>query len=295
MKIIITGGTGFLGSALVRLLLNEKHDIYILSRPMSNLARLKDKILHPRLQIACLSEEVDIKDWIKKIKPDLLVHTACAYGRSSENNLTLFDTNIRLGMILLNALDTLGYPVTFINTGTVLESNASSYALSKSQFSAWGKHIVSERNNQIQFINIKLQHMYGPNDDISKFTTYVIHNCYKNEPVLKLTLGEQQRDFIYIDDVTSVYSILIEKRQTLDKYSEIEVGSGYAPTIREYVQIAHRLTQSKTELRFGAISYRENEPMHCQANIEKLVSLGWMPQTDLQTGILKTINMDFSE
>jgi nucleoside-diphosphate-sugar epimerase len=136
--------------------------------------------------------------------------------------------------------------------------------------------------------------MYGPSDDPSKFTTHVLNTCHRNEPTLKLTPGEQKRDFIYIDDVVSAYSTLIEQRTKLSIVVDIEVGSGIAPTIREFVLSIHKLTASKTELQFGALPYRPNEPMYLKADISQMKSLGWQPKFNLELGLRRTLELEFN-
>ena len=54
----------------------------------------------------------------------------------------------------------------------------------------------------------------------------------------------------------------------------------------------HKLTNSKTELLFGEIPYRENDAMCIVANIDALKKLGWIPGFDITAGIKKTIEMD---
>jgi nucleoside-diphosphate-sugar epimerase len=155
--------------------------------------------------------------------------------------------------------------------------------------------LVTQNTESFQFINVLLQHMYGPGDDASKFTTHVLHACHRNDPVLKLTAGEQARDFIYIDDVVSAYDTLLMQRHHLEPSQDIEVGSGVAPRIRQFVESAHRLTASRTELLFGAIPYRANEAMHCLANLERMAQLGWAPAFDLDAGLQKTIELEFKK
>lgn len=141
----------------------------------------------------------------------------------------------------------------------------------------------------MKFCNIKLEHMYGPGDDESKFTSYIINSCSKNEPEIKLTPGEQKRDFIYIDDVVFAFQLLLNHKQ--DKaFEEYELGSGEPVTIREFVETAHRLTKSRSVLQFGALSYRENEVMHSSANVEALKALGWEPRNNLVDGLKKIIS-----
>ena len=103
-------------------------------------------------------------------------------------------------------------------------------------------------------------------------------------------MGEQKRDFIYIDDAVSVYILLVEKLgQFSERYVEFDVGSGSSIPIRDFVENVHRLTQSDTKLMFGALPYRDGEVMASHANVEPLRKLGWTCQTTLEQGLMRVI------
>lgn len=291
MKILLTGGSGFLGSALALHLHKKGEQVALLLRPTSKLNRLGRS--ESEFEIGRCSSDAEIESFLRSVRPDVVIHTACAYGRLGESVLQLADTNVRFGLRISEVLLSIGSPVTFINIGTALEANVSAYALSKQQFSDWGKLIARQSTEQFRFVNVILQHMYGPRDDATKFTTHVIHACQKNQSELKLTEGKQRRDFIYIDDVVSALTVLVEQRAQLEIALDIEIGCGIAPTIRDFVETAHALTSSRTKLIFGAIPYRPNEPMHHQANITRIKALGWKPRFDLQAGLKQTIQLEF--
>lgn len=291
MNILLTGASGFLGSALALYLRGQGHRVALLLRPQSNLKRLQGRDAEFDIE-RCTTDE-QVASFVQRIQPEVVIHTACVYGRQGETLLQLVDANLRLGLALLQALRQLERPVSFVNTGTALAPEVSAYALSKHQLAQWGRMLAGQSAGQLRFVNVLLQHMYGPGDDTSKFTTHVLHACRRNEPKLKLTAGEQVRDFIYIDDVVSAYRTLVEQSGQLEPVLDVEVGSGVAPTIREFVQTAHRLTASCTELQFGALPYRPNEAMHCLANIERMRSLGWQPAYNLTAGLTKTIELEF--
>ncbi len=293
MKILLTGATGFLGSALAKHWAQAGHKLTMLVRQTSSLRRVE--ALLPAVQLAKCRSDSDIVQLVQNTEPNVIVHTACSYGRQGETALQVFDANVRLGMLLLDGvLGGTGGRVGFINTGTVLEPTVSNYALSKQQFAQWGDAQAQQNPARLQFINIRLQHMFGPGDDPSKFTSHVFHACQQHQPRLALTAGEQCRDFIYIDDVVSAYDVIAQKLNVLSVSDQIDVGSGNAPTVRSFVEQVHALMDSRTELQFGSIPYRTNEATLCQADTSRLQNLGWQPAYSLEQGIQKTIELEFN-
>jgi nucleoside-diphosphate-sugar epimerase len=286
VRILLTGGSGFLGSALARHYASAGHELTLLLRPLSSLRRLADV----RCRIARVASDAEIAALVAEVRPQALIHTACAYGRAGEGTLQLVDANLRLGLSLLQSLQGLGAPVTFVNTGSALTAEVNAYALSKHQFVQWGQQLAGPA---LRFVNLRLQHMFGPGDDRSKFTTQVLHACHAHQPHLALTPGEQVRDFIHIDDVVSAYDTVLAHASELPAFDEIDVGSGEAPTIRTFVETVRALTNSRTRLDFGALPYRPNEAMHCQADITRLQAMGWYPRWSLRDGLQHTIEQEF--
>jgi nucleoside-diphosphate-sugar epimerase len=293
MNILITGATGFLGSALTKHWVQAGHQLTLLVRPTS-LLRPIEAIL-PEVHLAKCRTDNDIVHLVQNTEPDIIVHTACAYGRQNETALQVFDANIRLGMLLLDGvLRGSGGRLGFINTGTVLEPLVSNYALSKQQFAQWGDAQALHNPDRLKFVNIRLQHMYGPGDDLNKFTSHILHACQRHQPYLALTTGEQCRDFIYIDDVVSAYDVVVQNLNEFSVSDQIDVGTGNAPSLRSFVEEIHASTGSRTELQFGAIHYRTNEAMLCEADTRRLKKLGWQPSYSLKQGIKKTIELEFN-
>jgi nucleoside-diphosphate-sugar epimerase len=285
MRILLTGVTGYLGSHLAHALLDIGCEIIGLKRKSSSLRRVEPILSNLTLHNV---EEIDVHDlFTLHGKIDLVIHTATCYGRNGENAVQVQETNLGFPLKLLNAAVASDVEL-FVNTGTALDQLLSPYALSKKQFAEWGKYFAREK--PIRFFNLKLEHFFGAGDDNSKFTTHVINSCLANMPELKLTQGEQQRDFIYIDDVVSAYLLLINKRASFeDRFMEFDVGSGLPVSIRQFVETVHRLTSSTTRLCFGALPYRVGEVMRSQANITVLQELGWRCEYSLLDGLNKMI------
>ena len=287
-RILITGVTGFLGGHLTKALLAVGYEVVALKRKSSSLRRVESIVS----DIVFFDiEKLDFDDLFRDCgKIDAIIHTATCYGRNNESVSEIFAANTEFPLRLLDAGNRAGVEV-FLNTDTVLDKYLNLYALSKNQLLQWGKFF--SMHEKIRFGNIRLEHFYGPDDDDTKFSTYVIKSCLDNIPELKLTPGEQKRDFIYIDDVVSAYLLLLEKMDSFSNpFVEFDIGNGHALSIREFVETVHRLTASKTHLAFGALPYREGEVMHSEADISDLVALGWHCHYDIETGLKQVIEQE---
>lgn len=289
MKILITGGGGFLGKNLAKELQSGGNEIYLLSKNRNMLVNGIEK--QKNLEIYFFDEYEEIQKIIKKINPSIIIHTACSYGRNRETLAEILSVNFTYGCELLKALSKLGKFKTFINVGTTLPSVINYYAQTKNQFSDFG-FSYTQPSSGLCFLDIKLEHMYGPGDSLDKFTTKIIHDCYKNKAIIDLTKGNQMRDFIYIDDVTSAFRAIVKNLEKFKESKSIDVGSGKVVSIKEFVKKVHLLTKSQSQLNFGALTYRNEEPMLSCANLELLEKMGWSPRYSLVEGILKTIKKD---
>jgi nucleoside-diphosphate-sugar epimerase len=227
----------------------------------------------------------NLEDAFKEQHIDVVIHTACNYGRNNESLSDIAGTNIIFGLKVLEFA--IKYNVSaFINTDTLLDKYINAYSLSKKQFVEW----LKQQANKIKVINMKLEHMYGPNDDLNKFVPWLIQQLKNNVVQVPLTKGVQKRDFIYIDDVVSAYLKVLENIALLQQYSEFDVGTGTLISIYDFVsELANEFKKvcknNVTELIFGALPYRQGEPMAVCVNVEPLRKIGWQPKYDYKNGI----------
>jgi CDP-paratose synthetase len=285
MKILLTGATGYLGSHLARALIANGHYVIALKRQTSSLQRLggiEDQVCFYDVENLDLARPFQERGHI-----DALVHTAGCYGRAGESASEVFEANVAFPLRLLETAALFNTDI-FLNTDTILYPYCNAYSLSKKQFSEWGKQLSTD--NKIRFLNIRLEHMYGPDDDSSKFMTWIVEQCAKNTPTIELTAGEQMRDFIHIDDVVEAYMILLQNLGEIDnQYQEIGLGSGSPICLRNLVETVHRISRSSSKLHFGVMPYREHELMKSRADIVYLKLLGWLPKKKLEDGIAAMI------
>ena len=281
-KILLTGANGFLGSHLFNALLKKGYEVVILKRSSSNIFRIQDNIN------SVITYDIDTQPLEKAFieqKIDIVIHTAGRYGRDNCSIEKMIETNVIFGLKLLSFCKKYNIN-TFINTDTLLQSSVNNYSLSKRHFSDW----LKQSSDGVQIINLKLEHMYGMKDDNNKFVAWTLSQLKNNVAEIKLTLGEQKRDFVYVSDVVSAVLILLNKNKDLPEFSEFELGFGQLISVREFVERMHYFykkfnSKSQTKLLFGATPYRKNEVMSISADITKLKKIGWEPMVSLDEGL----------
>lgn len=266
-KILITGATGFLGSHLLKTLLDKtENGIILLKRSSSNTTRINKELKNSRVKSYNI-DQISLKElpW-KDI--DVIVHCATEYGRQKFSCSKVLQTNLLFPIQLLELAVQNGVRA-FINTDSYFNKNHLSYpylrdySLSKKSLNIWLKYF----SNQISVINFRLEHIYGPYDNQNKFVEYVIQNvAIHPKKSLKFSPGEQQRDFVYIDDVCQCFIQAIEySRKRNFRFKNMDIGSGKLISIKNFVKTVKKISKSPTQLCFGAVPYRKNEIMASRA------------------------------
>ncbi|MDD5131511.1 MAG: NAD(P)-dependent oxidoreductase [bacterium] len=284
--LLLTGGTGFLGSNILRNVINDGYEVIVLKRNSSNTSRIKD--ITSDLTLYDI-DQIELEKVFKEHRIEKIIHCATNYGRTVSNPLEILEANLMLPLRLLE----LGkkYKINcFINTDTILDKGINYYTLSKSQFRQWLEVYAADS----VCINIELEHFYGPYDDDSKFVTNIVHKLLSKVDHIDLTAGKQKRSFIYIDDAVDAFIKIIRHSDSLIQgFYNYQVGSGQKVTVRKFVEMAKKITHNhKTNLNFGALPYRENEVMDPQLNLEKLMALGWQQGISLAAGLAKMIEIE---
>ncbi|MCO5948255.1 NAD-dependent epimerase/dehydratase family protein [Mucilaginibacter flavidus] len=284
-NILITGGTGYLGSNLVETFLKKGFKVTVLKRETSNVKRLNHLINRIKLYDI---ETFDHKHFFETENIDCIVHTAASYGRKGESLSSIYNANLFFSIKLLEW--SVEYNVKyFFYANTALPQNLNSYSLSKKQFS----EILKLERGSVKVVDIELQYFYGPGDDVSKLVTFVISKIRNGDKSINFSEGIQVRDFVYIADVMSAYLVLFDNAENLPGYSNVQLGSGSGIELRYLIQkIKEAIGNNDLLLNFGALPTRPNEIMYAVANIDFLTKLGWNPKYSIDQGLIETINKE---
>lgn len=274
MKILLTGATGFLGSHLLRALKSDGHDVVIFKRTTSNTYRIQDMIL----ECTCYNSDQDsIDDIFATEKINVVIHCATLYSRKNDAIEQSIESNLVFPIRILEAAIKNGCKY-FINTSSFFCKQIpermnkgktlflSNYTLTKHQFCEWGKLTAIE--GKINFINLQMEHIYGPDDGDGKFIRWLEKQFSENVPSVDLTDGIQLRDFIYVADAVEAYRNVIKNLEVYQGFYSMEIGTGETMSVRQFVENLKKSSKAQTELRFGALKRKENEIMYSTASKE---------------------------
>jgi nucleoside-diphosphate-sugar epimerase len=296
-RVLVTGGAGFVGSAVVRNLVAKQKDVAILIRKSSNLRRLDNILPNVQLIKGDLGEINSSFSDIKSFSPDAIVHIAWGgVGGINRNDLNQLD-NIKSSFELFSLANTIGCKY-FLGVGSQAEYGLSEGIINESQpttpkslygLSKLTTGLMLEKkslSNGMAFCWLRLFSSYGPDDEPTFMLPYLITQLLQGKMPL-LTAGEQIWDYIHVDDVASAVCAALDKK-VVGIYN---LGSGLGHPLRTVIEKVRDLVNPELKLGFGRIPYTKNQVMHLQADIAALESAtGWSPHISLDQGLSSVVD-----
>ena len=256
MRCILFGATGYLGSKLVRSLAERGDEVLCVIRQNSSLSRLETVRDHVQF---CTTEDLPAL-LSADAGYDCMVNLACRYPRNSSSDADMFEANffqpLRVFVACLN-----GGVKKFVTIGTGLPDTLNAYAMSKAKFAQvlkWYTEQYHQKGTPITVCNVELENFYGEDEPTDRFLPGTVAKLKRNEKIL-LTAGTQLRDFVYVEDVLANLMTVMDS-VSLPEYLDLPLGSGEGVSIRNLITYLKELVRSDSELCFGAIPSRMNEP-----------------------------------
>ena len=303
MKILITGGAGFIGSHLVEKLLVKNNEILIIDNLMTG---KKDNLSFEgnyELFIDDLGSEKSL-DKITEFNPDVCFHLAAqASVVISVSNPSLdFDHNILQPILLLKTLlktdckkfvfsssggTIFGEPV---NVPTSEEDFAgepqSPYGVAKKRLNELIQIITKDTNMSYSILNFS--NVFGPRQDphgeagvISIFSNKFLSN---DQPIIYGD-GNQTRDYVYVMDVVEAMILSSKTEENLF----LNIGTGIETSVNQLVEIMKDKFNSDIEPIYQ--DAREGELLRSVLdNSKALATIGWKPVYDLNIGMEKVVD-----
>ncbi len=297
---LITGGFGFIGSHLVRRLLNLQANVVVFARKSSNSWRLKDVLRNFKVYEIDIRDKMQVQDTIKQIHPDYIFHLA-AYGVNSANAdyMSAIETNVLGTINIIQATKSIECRK-IINIGSSSEYGNKTepiqedmvltpvdiYGSSKAAATILAHQIAAEQN--INLITLRPFGIFGEGEESHKIFSYIILQVLQGKNV-DLTLCNQLRDYCYIDNIIDACILAIEHNSIQNEI--FNIGSGEIHLLKYYVELLFKHLQTNKRPNYGVLPYRTNERWIPEPNINKIKTmLSWEPRISIEEGIIKTVN-----
>ena len=304
MKIMVTGGMGFVGSHLCESLLKENHNLIILTKSFkkkSNIEHIKTKIKQEKINITNFSK---LGKSIEKNKPDVIIHLAgqTSHSKSFENPISDIDVNAKSTLFMLQKIKELNLKCkfvlgsTFIVIGKPKKLPVNEESICNPTTIYGTNRLASEHYckifNQVYGLDtliFRITNAFGPREQIIKnknAVNYLIHEAFKGNKVSIYNNGDFYRDLIYITDVITGIKTVIKNGKKGNLYW---ISSGKKTW---FYQLGNWLTQfSNVKIKYV------NSPTYTQkvdvgnfvVDNSKLKSLGWKPSVSVKDGIKMTL------
>jgi len=290
-RILVTGGSGYLGQHLIRSLQNEGALVFNISFGCEP-SEFDFDIDITRFE--------DLKSAVKKINPQFIYHLAASLDRS--RGLEKFDEVMKVNLMgtsnLLKALESMDYQ-NFIFTSSsevygnrpspLLESMeldpVSPYSMSK----VFGEMLLKAHSqlNKHNYTILRLFNFYGSGMPESFFIPQMVQTLMRGES-FEMTSGEQRRDFIHVDDV--VRALILCGNNSNAHLQTFNVCSGKGVQLRQLAQLVASNLNQLQSLKIGALPYRENEVWEMVGDSKKIErELGFKAEISLVQGIKSLI------
>ena len=303
-KILITGGSGFIGKELVKLLNTSKNKLFIVDNLLFNQKIIKSKnIINYKVDI---TDKIKLKNLVKKICPNIVIHLAAVHSIPvcEEQRQLAQNTNIIGTENLLEALKDLKLEK-FIHasTGGIYSWKHKSlkekitpldpgdnYSITKfvneKQIYFWGKKTLNK------YVIVRIFNTIGPNDPNGHLLPDIISQIDKTKKINNIFLGNinAKRDYIDVRDVANSISKIIKLK--LSKNSEIiNVCNNSNYSIKDIIKIISQILKTKIKIHIDKKRLRKFDRPHQTGSNKKLINFDrYKPKFNLRQSIKNIID-----
>lgn len=301
-KVVITGATGAIGRALIKICIEAGFEV------LAVVHRTSERAAELKTIDNCHALYLDLSDYDHAMEEiakqdialggyELFFHLAwmASFGKG-RNNLELQLENVKASLAAVRFAKALGC-TTFIGAGSQAEYGRVTGKLSPNTpaFPETGygiaklcaghmTRLVCEQTN-INHVWARILSVYGPHDGARTLISIAIDDMIKYKDT-SFTPCEQIWDYMFSEDAARALLLAAQKGTHGSTYV---IGSGEVHLLKEYIQKIAELTNYKKEIGFGKRPYNDKQVMYLQADISALTELGFKSRVSFEEGIQKTI------
>ena len=296
-RLLIVGGTGFIGRNLVLNALEKGLNIVVVSLNKSSSQQKIEGVDYLQMDI---TKPIQTSNQLTETPFDYVVNLSgyIDHCRFLEGGRKLIKAHFEGVQNLLQLLDWSKLK-RFVQVGSsdeygnhpppqhekMRELPISPYSLGKVASTQFLQML--HRTQDFPAVIVRLFLTYGPGQDNKRFFPATIKGCLSDDP-FPTSAGEQLRDFCYVDDIAQGILSILTNEQVNGEI--INLASGNPVTIRDATELIQK-TLGRGAPEFGKIPYRIGENMALYADISKAKRiLGWKPVVAFEDGVERTIN-----
>ena len=301
MKILITGGAGFIGSHVADLLIKNGFDVCIID----NLSSGKPENVNPKaIFYKCDIRDSKLSEIFQKERPQIVIHNAAQMSVRNSVDDPLNDASINIigGLNVLEASrKTKVAKIIFASSGGVVYGEQqyfpadenhptkpiSPYGVAKLSFEKYlfyYNYIFGIKYICLRYANVYglRQDPYGEAGVVAIFSKKLLNN---EQPVINGD-GKQTRDYVYVKDVATANLAAIRN----DFTGEINIGTGIETDVNDIFNILKKAAGQK-DLKEVHAPAKEGEQKRSVLSYKKAQEvLGWEPEMELKMGLVETYN-----
>jgi nucleoside-diphosphate-sugar epimerase len=295
-RVLVTGGTGFIGRHAIPSLLERGHEVH---------ASYRSEPGEPRPGLtwhhADLLDSGQVDELVERIRPTHLLHFAwyAEHGTfwTSPENVRWVEATLRLvrqfsaagGKRAVLAGSCAEYDWSQPSWDGVCSE--SSTPINPATFYGKSKHatrLVAEGlavEAGLSFAWGRIFFVYGPREDPRRLVASVARALIAGEPA-PTSEGSQRRDFLHAADVAAAFVALLDS--AVD--GAVNIGSGVATPVRRVVELIAAATSAPELVRWGDVPTRADDPPVLVADVSRLrEEVGWQPRFSAEEGIERTV------
>jgi UDP-glucose 4-epimerase len=301
MKALITGGAGFIGSAVVPALAKEGYEVFVLDNLSFGNRDFID-INDDHFFLADIREGEKVRKLIEGVNPDILIHLAAIHfiPYCNQHPYEASDINIRGTINVLKAARSATSLKKFFFASTAAVYPICDVAVSEGHdvkpldiyglSKLTGEHLCREFNldSGVDTIVCRFFNAFGPNETNPHLIPEIERQLRNGLRTIKLGNLTPKRDFIHTHDMASAVIKLIGLKNT--GYSVYNLGRGIEYSVVEIVEAFERQLNDRITIEVDQARVRKVEREHLLADVMKLRQTGWQPLWSIDDGIKNLID-----
>ena len=290
MNILITGAGGFIGQNVTKRLISLGHKVTITANGSDPILGGVHKILYPSL---------DGIDWSYVKGQDAVIHLLANNDTLCQDEKEMYRVNVYGPMKLFTEALSGGCKKFIYASSTAVYGNSKPpynesstpiqplnvYAKSKAEFDRFAMEFGEFHN--VHVVGLRYCNVYGPGEELKgkrmSMIGQLIRKIKNKEKVTLFEFGEQERDWVYVQDVVNANLLALNAETIIDVFN---IGSGVSTSFNQIIDLINKQLEENCRPNYIPCPFKESYQNHTLCNIDKAKhTLGYNPEFDIQAGI----------